>query len=101
MLNLKLSLESHRTLTKLFQSNLNTAKRIVEKLDQLVVDPKSIPSKTLTGHSGYKRFRVGDYRVVFTSKEQELLVFIIDHRSKVYLQLEKHLRRVIFDDEQL
>jgi mRNA interferase RelE/StbE len=99
MLNIKLSLESHRTLTKLLPSNLKTAKRIVEKLDQLAADPNSIGSKTLTGHAGFKRFRTGDYRVVFTIKDQDLLVFIIDHRSKVYQQLEKHLRRVVFDDE--
>jgi mRNA-degrading endonuclease RelE of RelBE toxin-antitoxin system len=100
MLNLKLSLESHRTLIKLQQSNLKIAKRIVEKLDQLADDPQSIPSKTLTGHASYKRFRTGDYRVVFAIKGQDLLVFIIDHRSKVYLQLEKHTRKVIFGDEE-
>ena len=98
MLEIKLSLESQRTLTKLHRSDLKTAKRIVEKLDQLANDPKSIPSKTLTGYPKYKRFRVGNYRVVYHIKNQYLLIFIIDHRSKVYQQLEKQLRKAIFGD---
>lgn len=97
-LTVKLSKNSYRTLARLQQSNLQTAKLIVEKLDQLAADPQSLLSKRLTGHSAFQRIRVSDYRIVFKKEERNLLVFIIDHRSKVYQQLKKQLAQTIFND---
>jgi mRNA-degrading endonuclease RelE of RelBE toxin-antitoxin system len=97
-LTIKLSKHSYRTLTKLQHTNLQTAKLIVKKIDQLAADPKSLPAKRLTRHSAFNRIRVSDHRIIFKTQDNNLLIFIIDHRSKVYRQLEKQLRQTIFDD---
>ena len=33
---------------------------------------------------GYRRLRVGDYRVVFRIDDQQVIIFMIAHRSVVY-----------------
>lgn len=40
---------------------------------------------------GYWKLRVGDYRVVFKIVEQEVRIFGIMHRKKVYQAIEKRL----------
>lgn len=56
--------------------------------EQLKNSPKYHPNiKPLKGNlSGYYRYRVGDYRVLYTIDEQENLVFVnaIAHRSQIY-----------------
>ena len=61
------------------------AKRIVEKVDELTADPFSQDIKKLTGMALY-RLRVGDYRVIFDIKNDELLILIVKvgHRKGIY-----------------
>lgn len=40
---------------------------------------------------GYRKLRVGDYRIVFRIEKQTVKVFIIQHRSVVYKMLEKRV----------
>jgi mRNA interferase RelE/StbE len=63
------------------------AKRIRAKILALARDPK-VPNnnvKRLTGVEGY-RLRVGDWRVIYTLKQQILTVVVvrIGHRSGIY-----------------
>lgn len=63
------------------------ARRIRAKILALAQDPKAHNNnvKKLTGTEGY-RLRVGDWRVVYTLKHQQLTVIVIriGHRSEVY-----------------
>jgi mRNA interferase RelE/StbE len=60
--------------------------RLVAAIAALGVDPRPPGVKSLTGHPGLLRIRVGDYRVVYTVHDGELLVLVVHlgHRSDVY-----------------
>lgn len=66
------------------------AKRISEKIQNLCLEPDVLKhARKLGGEfSGFYRFRVGDYRVVFLytkNKDQETVFFQkIKHRKDVY-----------------
>ncbi len=63
------------------------AKRIRVKILAVALDPKAPNNnvKKLTGVAGY-RLRVGDWRVIYTLKQQILTVAVvrIGHRSEIY-----------------
>ena len=40
---------------------------------------------------GYRKLRVGDYRVIFRIEEKTVKIFIIGHRSAVYKNAERRL----------
>jgi len=73
-----------RTLTGM---NPVMARRIRTKILALAQDPKAPNNnvKKLAGIEGY-RLRVGDWRVVYSLKQQQLTVIVIrvGHRSEVY-----------------
>ncbi len=41
---------------------------------------------------GYRKLRVGDYRVVFRIQASKVLIFAILHRSVVYREMEKRTK---------
>lgn len=59
-------------------------KRILDKIEhQLSIKPESFPE--LQGRfQGMRKFRVGDYRVVFVILDKEVLILKIAHRKDVY-----------------
>jgi len=61
--------------------------RIIEKLDEVAVDPFAVARK-LTGFNLYS-IRVGDYRVITSIERNMLIVFVVDvgHRNKIYDKL--------------
>lgn len=61
-------------------------RRIGEAVDALGADPRPAAAKMITGAHGVLRIRVGDYRVVYTIDEGELIVLVLDagHRSEIY-----------------
>jgi mRNA interferase RelE/StbE len=63
------------------------AKRIRSKILALAADPHAPNNniKKLAGIEGY-RLRMGDWRVIYTLKNQELTIVVIrvGHRSEVY-----------------
>ncbi len=64
------------------------AKKIARCLQQLEQNPQSHPNiKALKGdYAGYYRYRIGDYRIIYSIEAERALVFIvaIAHRSEVY-----------------
>lgn len=60
------------------------AKRILDKIDiKLTKDPNNFPS--LTGQfSGLRKFRVGNYRIVFAIMESDILILRVQNRKDVY-----------------
>jgi mRNA interferase RelE/StbE len=75
-----------KELTKLDKS---AARRIVKAIDALSVDPRPSGTRTLVGYPDLWRIRVGDYRVIYTTKDAEFVVLVlrIAHRSNVYRDL--------------
>ncbi|MES2677093.1 MAG: type II toxin-antitoxin system RelE/ParE family toxin [Pseudomonadota bacterium] len=63
-----------------------TRTRIKDFIDQKLVFDPILHSKMLVGNNKFFRSRVGDYRVVFEIKNQELIIIIIDigHRREIY-----------------
>jgi mRNA interferase RelE/StbE len=66
----------------------NLAKKIARCLQQLEQTPRSHPNiKALKGQfAGYYRYRIGDYRVIYSVEDElvQVFVIIIAHRSQVY-----------------
>ncbi|HHD56159.1 MAG TPA: type II toxin-antitoxin system RelE/ParE family toxin [Desulfobulbaceae bacterium] len=64
----------------------NLALKIAKKIKLLALDPHGMGNvKKLTNHPGY-RLRVGDWRVVYTVKDAELVIHVvkIKTRGEVY-----------------
>ncbi|GAA1420518.1 type II toxin-antitoxin system RelE/ParE family toxin [Agrococcus citreus] len=63
--------------------------RILAALALLRDDPRPATVKALSGHPGYLRVRVGDYRVIYTIEDDHLVVLVltIGHRRTVYRTL--------------
>jgi mRNA interferase RelE/StbE len=60
--------------------------RILPRVEKLSLNPRPAGCKKLKGGDAEWRIRVGDYRVVYTIDDTELLVEVtrIRHRSAVY-----------------
>ena len=60
------------------------AKRILNRIDkELIKNPERFPA--LTGSfAGMRKFRVGDYRVIFVIIDHDVLVLRIQDRKDVY-----------------
>lgn len=59
--------------------------RINKKIKQLADNPRPVGAKKLTGEN-YFRIRIGNYRVIYSIEDHELIVILIKiaHRKKVY-----------------
>ena len=60
------------------------AKRILDKIDvDLAENPEKFPA--LSGaFAGLRKFRVGDYRVIFAIMDDDVLILRVQHRKDVY-----------------
>jgi mRNA interferase RelE/StbE len=61
--------------------------RIGEAINAIEVDPRPNGVKALQGNEkGRLRYRVGDYRVVYECKDQELLILVVKvgDRKEIY-----------------
>jgi mRNA interferase RelE/StbE len=61
-------------------------RRIVTRIRSLARDPRPFGSEKLSGRGDLYRLRVGRYRVVYTVRDDELVVLIVrvGHRKNVY-----------------
>lgn len=61
----------------------NEKKRIVKAIEQL---PDGEDIKKLKGHQNLLRLRVGDYRIIYSVDNGELIIYIIDvgNRGEIY-----------------
>ncbi|MFI0510527.1 type II toxin-antitoxin system RelE/ParE family toxin [Streptomyces sp. WSLK1-5] len=62
------------------------ALRILAKLTELESDPTGFNTMALVSQPDRRRLRVGDYRVIYTIDNGELVVWVVHvgHRSTVY-----------------
>jgi len=58
--------------------------RILQKIEQtLVMNPEGFP--VLSGKfAGLRKFRVGDYRVIYTILDETILILRVSHRKESY-----------------
>ncbi len=71
-----------RDLKKLYEAK---AARILKKIAEDLPD-KANRFPVLSGKfAGLRKFRIGDYRVIFTIREEMVLVFRISHLRECYL----------------
>ena len=64
----------------------STRRKIVDVIQNLANDPRPSACKKLVGRDAAYRLRVGDYRIVYTVNDSEIVVEIIKigHRREVY-----------------
>ena len=64
-------------------------RRVVAVMQALADNPRPHGYTPVEGFDGLFKVRVGDYRVIFTIEDDELLVVVVRvrHRSDVYRQL--------------
>ncbi|GAA2723510.1 type II toxin-antitoxin system RelE/ParE family toxin [Actinocorallia aurantiaca] len=62
------------------------ALRILTKLTELETDPYGYGTTALVSQPERRRLRVGDYRIIYTVDNGELVVWVVrvGHRSAVY-----------------
>ncbi len=75
---------SRSAIKQLKKLDRSVAKRIVDAVDKLFVDPHRFVSRIV--NSPYFRLRVGDYRVLVDIHKRELRVLVlkVGHRKSVY-----------------
>lgn len=56
--------------------------------EKLTAHPENFGKPLRRSLKGYRRLRVGDYRVVFRIEQETIKIFVIGHRSVVYEVLE-------------
>jgi len=81
----KVSDKSLKNLAKLSKPVREQIKAFLKKLE--TVENPRILGKSLKGSlSDYWRYRVGDYRLLCESHDNQLVILVveIDHRSKIY-----------------
>lgn len=67
-------------------------KRIARAIEQrLAIDPDKFGLPLRRGLHGYRKFRVGDYRVIYRVEKHVIRIIIIGHRKDVYDKSAKRL----------
>jgi mRNA interferase RelE/StbE len=72
------------------QQSKKVTRQIVRKLESLAKEPRPANCVRLKGNSSYYRIRSGDYRIVYTIRDKQVLVLVlkIGHRKDVYKRLD-------------
>lgn len=78
-----------KALKELSKLDKQDARRVVRAADALAADPRPNGVRPLAGYPGLWRIRVGDYRVIYTIRNAELIVLVlrVAHRSGAYRNL--------------
>ena len=67
----------------------NKIKRAIE--DKLTTRPEVYGKPLRQSLKGYRKLRVGDYRVIFRIEGNTVKIFIIQHRSVVYQMIQQRI----------
>ena len=66
----------------------NISSRIQRAIEErLLADPVHYGHPLRRSLQGYRKLRVGDYRVIYKIKESQIIIFKIGHRKEVYLKI--------------
>ncbi len=83
-------IELARKAQKFLSSQSDTIQRqIGARIDVLEQNPRPDGCKRLQGHRDLYRIRSGDYRIIYTIKDNQLLVLVVQigHRREVYREI--------------
>jgi mRNA interferase RelE/StbE len=71
------------------------ARQIAEKIQQLGVDPPSLPSEALKGYAPMRRLKSGEFRIVFAVVDDVVQIRLIGKRNddEIYKALERGWRK--------
>ena len=63
-----------------------TRRRVARRIEALGIAPRAAGAEMLKGGDGETRIRIGDWRVIYVVRHDELVVLVIKigHRSDVY-----------------
>ncbi|WP_290596660.1 MULTISPECIES: type II toxin-antitoxin system RelE family toxin [unclassified Archaeoglobus] len=67
--------------------DVTTRSRIAEKLKLLSDNPFALPYKKIKDRENTYRIRIGDFRVIYVVRGNEIRVLKIDKRERVYDRL--------------
>ncbi len=62
----------------------NVASRIIDKIETYAKDSDSLANMVITMSTGYRRLRVGEFRVIFRESATEVEVLDIGPRGEIY-----------------
>ncbi len=80
-------LEYHKLVVKrdIPKLSLEWKKKIKKSIEEkLVFNPEVFGKPLRKSLKGYRKLRVGDYRIIFKIRNKIILIFVIQHRSVVY-----------------
>jgi mRNA interferase RelE/StbE len=86
-MGLTFTIAYHELVVKEDIPRLSTAnkKRIKKAIEEkLTREPEAFGKPLRRSLKGYRKLRVGDYRIIFRIEKQTVKVFCIGHRSMVY-----------------
>lgn len=78
-----------KALKELTKLDKPVARRVVKAVEALRADPRPNGSRPLVDYPDLWRIRVGDFRIIYTIKDSELVMLAlrIAHRSTAYRSL--------------
>lgn len=83
--SIKVAQTAEKSLKKLTKKN---KERIVEKIDDLAINPRPSDCKKLKGFRGEHLYRIrsGDYRIIYSINDDVLVILVVQigHRKEIY-----------------
>jgi mRNA interferase RelE/StbE len=73
-----------RAAARALRRHRNVANRIIGKIEEYAKDPNSLANMVITMSTGYRRLRVGDFRVIFQENATEIEILDIGPRGEIY-----------------
>jgi mRNA interferase RelE/StbE len=73
-----------RAAARALRRHRNVANQIVGKIEEYAKDPNSLANMVITMSTGYRRLRVGDFRVIFQENATEIEILDIGPRGGIY-----------------
>lgn len=97
MKDYKLTKQALKTLIQLAKDNPKIASSIKAVIMKLRED--LIEGESLKGYATFKKIRTGKYRLIYTLREDVLLIAIIEKRETVYATFEHLFKKSSMFDE--
>ena len=78
---------THRACRDIRGLGENVKKRIGKALERYREKPLKYASRLIDPKFGTYRFRIGDYRVIFDTEVEEIIILRVGHRKDIYRKL--------------
>ncbi len=85
---------AHKVVTEDIPRLDKKAKEIIKKSieEKLTMHPELFGKPLRVSLAGYRKLRVGDYRVIFEISKQQIIIWMIGHRKDIYQKIIKRLK---------